>query len=267
MPKHNNIVRTLLKRPIAFHPTLARLTGSVPAALMLSQAIYWTDVVNETQPKRGGWFFKTQAEWTRETTLSRWEQESARKLLKKWDFWSEDRRGQPARLWFCLDLEKLAKAITQYVEKPQSCLGKEALLDCEQTASDHAGKPQTISETTTESTSENLGRSASRSLFSNASKKTPQQERFAIISRLAERAVGMLEAEPGLSDGDLAENLKGWAAQHGMPYFDAWPGAASPIQQAIIIAVERCSVRSRFGSNRLQNPSKKCETEFETKEP
>src|SRR5215813_11475833 len=100
MIRRVNPVRALLRRPIAFHPTLANMTGSVSAGLMLSQAIYWTEVVEDKQPNRGGWFYKTQAEWTVETCLSRWEQESARKRLRKWDFWLEDRRGQPARLWF-----------------------------------------------------------------------------------------------------------------------------------------------------------------------
>ena len=31
----------LLDRPIAYHRIFARLTGSVHAALMLSQAVYW----------------------------------------------------------------------------------------------------------------------------------------------------------------------------------------------------------------------------------
>jgi len=68
---------------------------------------------------------------------------------------------------------------------------------------------------------------------------TPQQRRFAIIGRLADRAVEILNRKPHCELGDLAEELKQWAAQNGVPYFDAWPGAATPIQQAITIATER----------------------------
>jgi hypothetical protein len=68
---------------------------------------------------------------------------------------------------------------------------------------------------------------------------TPQQRRFAIIGRLADAAVEILNRKPDCELGDLAEELKEWAANNGVPYFDAWPGAATPIQQAITIATER----------------------------
>jgi len=68
---------------------------------------------------------------------------------------------------------------------------------------------------------------------------TPQQRRFAIVARLAKRAVEILDRKPDCSHGDLTEELKQWAANEGIPYFDAWPGAATPIEQAITIASER----------------------------
>jgi hypothetical protein len=68
---------------------------------------------------------------------------------------------------------------------------------------------------------------------------TAQQRRFAIIRRLAEAASEILERNPSISYPDLAESLKEWAASRGIPYFDAWPGAATPIQQAIEIAIEK----------------------------
>ena len=68
---------------------------------------------------------------------------------------------------------------------------------------------------------------------------TPQQRRFSIIGRLADAAVEILSRKPDCELGDLAEELKQWAANNGFPYFDAWPGAATPIQQAITIATER----------------------------
>jgi hypothetical protein len=68
---------------------------------------------------------------------------------------------------------------------------------------------------------------------------TPQQQRFAIVARLAKAAAEILNRKPDLPLGDLAEELKQWAANEGVPYFDAWPGAATPIEQAITIATER----------------------------
>jgi len=35
----------ILSEPIAFHPILARVAGSVKGALLLGQALYWTKVV------------------------------------------------------------------------------------------------------------------------------------------------------------------------------------------------------------------------------
>jgi len=68
---------------------------------------------------------------------------------------------------------------------------------------------------------------------------TPQQRRFAIVGRLAKAAAGILDRKPDCPHGDLAEELKQWAANEGVPYFDALPGTATPIEQAITIAIER----------------------------
>lgn len=83
--------------PISFHRCLVPLTGSVTAALVLSQAIC---VTQELDPGCGGWFLKSQEEWTEETGLTRWEQETARRALREMGFLMERRAGMPARLWF-----------------------------------------------------------------------------------------------------------------------------------------------------------------------
>lgn len=68
---------------------------------------------------------------------------------------------------------------------------------------------------------------------------TPQQRRHGITGRLAEAATEILLRKPDIPHGDLSEELKQWAAKKGVPYFDAWPGAATPIEQAITIARQR----------------------------
>ncbi len=92
-----------LDRPIAFHRVFVTLTGSVTAALMLSQAMYWT---KRTGPD--GWFFKTIKQWEEETGLSRHEQQSARKTLRKFSFWHEDLRGIPAKMHYHVDIAALS---------------------------------------------------------------------------------------------------------------------------------------------------------------
>jgi hypothetical protein len=84
------------QRPIAYSVNLARITGDVKAALFLSQLIYWTRVGTEIEHHEG-WVFKSREDWTHETGLSRYEQESARAKLVELGLAEESRVGTPAR--------------------------------------------------------------------------------------------------------------------------------------------------------------------------
>lgn len=83
--------------PVSFHRCLVPITGGVTAALMLSQAIWTTQTI---EPSANGWFSRSQEQWTEETGLSRWEQETARRALRNAGFLEERRVGMPAKLWF-----------------------------------------------------------------------------------------------------------------------------------------------------------------------
>jgi hypothetical protein len=72
----------------------------------------------------------------------------------------------------------------------------------------------------------------------NQKPATPQQRRYAIIRSLAKKAAEILCSQPERSRSDLAEDLKEWAASQRIPYFDARPGASTPVQQAIDKAIE-----------------------------
>jgi len=109
---------TILDRPIAFHRGLIPIAGSVTAALMLSQAIYWAKRTTDGD----GWFWKTQQEWFEECGLSRKEQESARARLRKTTFWHEVKRGQQGRIYFRVDLIKLLESLAspdEHLEMPK----------------------------------------------------------------------------------------------------------------------------------------------------
>ena len=99
--------------PISFHRCLVPVTGGVTAALMLSQAI-WTS--EELDPEAGGWFCRSQEQWTEETGLSRWEQETARRALRNGGFVDERRAGLPARLWFRVRPEAVSGALRARAE-------------------------------------------------------------------------------------------------------------------------------------------------------
>lgn len=95
------IVMTLLARPVAFYPVFARVAGSTNAGIMLSQAWYWTLKLPE---EREGWFYKTSAEWERETALTRKEQGTARGHLKKAKLLEERRQGTDATLFYRINM-------------------------------------------------------------------------------------------------------------------------------------------------------------------
>lgn len=128
----------LLDRPIAFHRIFVTITGSVNAALMLSQAIYWSKRTNDPE----GWFYKTQKDWQEETGISRHELGTARKLLAA--VLEEKLAGMPATVHYRVSAEKL-----------KTWLSESGKQDCRKTANWSAGKrqPTNKAETTAETTS------------------------------------------------------------------------------------------------------------------
>ena len=97
--------------PVSFHRCLVPITGGVTAALMLSQAIWTTQALDD---RAGGWFTRSQDEWREETGLSRWEQESARRALRSAGFLEERREGMPAKLWYRVRPEAVWRALQLY---------------------------------------------------------------------------------------------------------------------------------------------------------
>jgi len=103
-----DLVMAVFDIPVTFHRSLVGVTGSVTAALMLSQAIAWTETLT---PDEGGWFTKSQGDWADATGLSRWEQETARRVLRDADFMEERKSGLPAKLWFRVRQAQIWKAL------------------------------------------------------------------------------------------------------------------------------------------------------------
>ncbi|RLW64710.1 MAG: hypothetical protein B6D73_10785 [gamma proteobacterium symbiont of Stewartia floridana] len=77
-------------RPIAYYKVFADLAGCVKAALLLSQALYWSP----RSALEGGWFWKSMKEWEEETGLTRYELQGARKKLVALGFMDETRKGR-----------------------------------------------------------------------------------------------------------------------------------------------------------------------------
>ena len=77
-------------RPIAYYQAFAEITGCVKAALLLSQALYWST----RSSLKDGWFWKSMNEWKAETGLTRYELQGARKKLVEKGFIQETRKGK-----------------------------------------------------------------------------------------------------------------------------------------------------------------------------
>ncbi len=142
----------LLDRPIAFQRPFVTITGSITAALFLSQAAYWSKRC-ATHSDGLRWFYKTQADWEEETGMSRYEQESARKTLRNLGILTEKRIGVPAKLYFCINTDALNSLLLN-PDSAQPSMRKTSNLDCGKPAILSAENQQSITEITTEITSD-----------------------------------------------------------------------------------------------------------------
>ncbi len=140
-----SIARFTGRGVVLFYRGFVDLGCGVTGSLMLSQALYWDQ--NEAAQKRGGWFYKTQEEWTKETGLTRREQETARKRLKELGFIEEKRQGVPAKIWFRVCTNKIDVAV-------HSSMAESAILDSTKAPDCNGGNSQSITEITTENTTE-----------------------------------------------------------------------------------------------------------------
>lgn len=147
-------IQTLLQRPIAFHRVFVPL-GGVTGALFLSQLLYWSDRGSEGN----GWIYKTQAEWTDETGMTRREQETARRQLREAGVIEESYKGLPAKLFYRINFEALSVFIEGQVKVAEARTSKDGgnvHPVCTKAPSKRGGNRQSTNrtETTTEITAE-----------------------------------------------------------------------------------------------------------------
>gem|GEM_PF-1272979 len=142
----------LLGQPIVFHRSLVNITGSATASLMLSHAVVQTVRILNKRPD--GWFYKSRDEWHRETGLSRWEQETARKALKELGLLEEKRTLEvradhdAARvMYYRVSLQRLEELLSTPEIDPEPPAEAERLepgkQDCEKPANNKVGTGQT----------------------------------------------------------------------------------------------------------------------------
>ena len=114
---YNTITPALLldifDEPIVFQRAYVHLTGSAVAALFLSYAAYTTERLPQEAEH---WFKKSADEWRAETGLTRFEQQTARRILRELDILIERRVGLPAELWYKIRLDRLFELLTLHAD-------------------------------------------------------------------------------------------------------------------------------------------------------
>lgn len=111
------LIKKLGKRGIIYYPFLARLTGSVKSAVLLSHIIYWWEACGKRP------FYKTNEEFCQEIGMNINEFKSAKIILQDLTFVKMYVEGLPAKSYYNIDLQLAENQLTQLVEsKPTSKL-------------------------------------------------------------------------------------------------------------------------------------------------
>jgi hypothetical protein len=107
--------------PIAYFPSLVPMAGSVKAAVLLCQLLYWTPRAKDAT----GWIYKSQLDLMAETGLSLKEQRQARTELKARQLLEERYERLDHQLWFRVNVEAYNAAILLISNQvPKGHLGK-----------------------------------------------------------------------------------------------------------------------------------------------
>ena len=99
-------------RRVAIYRCLIDITGSLKAAAMLSQLIYWTRVSKEVA-ERDGWIFKSIAQMEAETGLTVREQRTCKNRLLDTNLIQTCRKGVGAALAIKVNLDTVAEMIAK----------------------------------------------------------------------------------------------------------------------------------------------------------
>ena len=98
-----------------FHTAVARALGSVNAAILLHKMYKWSQI--KTAKRRDGRFYASRDQITKETGLSRCQQETARKILVKHRVVEENLGGIPCRIWYLVNLQAVHDLLAAQADK------------------------------------------------------------------------------------------------------------------------------------------------------
>lgn len=102
-------------KEVRFYPKLNVITGSNNASLLLCYLIGW---YGNQADKKEGWMYQSNSDISEQTGLTRKEQQSARKALKKLGVIEEQLRGIPRTTYYRLKIDTLNEIWNRYREDP-----------------------------------------------------------------------------------------------------------------------------------------------------
>ena len=166
MKQYFDALDDILDRPIAFNPSFKKITGSTNAALLLSQAFYWSKRTKDPE----GWFYKVRQEWVDETGLTEDELDGARLKCRERGVIEEKLKGVPATLHYRVNKQKVYELLgVQIPTFPESGFpGNSQIPTFQESGKD--GNFNKESEITTETTN-NSGRALSERELQQANAK------------------------------------------------------------------------------------------------
>jgi hypothetical protein len=237
------VLRALGSRPIAYHPAIAKALGSVNAALVVCQLLYW----DGKGSLEDGWIVKTNAEFQDELGMTEHELETARRKCREAGVLTFERKGMPARGHYQLDLDALldllvarsSEAESAQLDRrnaPDQSAGKRPSSEAGHKGNLLGGKRLTISESTAESTAEKSG---SASASGGARSKnfaswllTSEAKRIRALFRdeqmaddNVERKVLLRVFEAGMNSRQVQDRLTFLRSQFDAdPKLTYWPG-------------------------------------------
>lgn len=119
MSNINNTLQSIIgSKTVAFYSIFAKALGSVPAAVMLSQGLFWQERSRYEKHlvliDNKAFFKKTAEEWYDETGLTKEQQLPARKLLQQFEIFETKLHGMPATVHFRVDIDAIVAVINRY---------------------------------------------------------------------------------------------------------------------------------------------------------
>ncbi len=97
-------------RCVGYYPLIAMALGSVKTGIFICQLLYWQE-----RGEKGEWIYKSRKQMEEETGLSREEQDTAKRLLKRLKIIETKRAGIPATTHYKIDFDRFDEVIDNYV--------------------------------------------------------------------------------------------------------------------------------------------------------